>query len=47
VGRHERQPPARYYRITKLGSKQLATEVLQFDRVIGAIRRVLKAAAER
>ncbi len=34
---------ARYYQITKLGRKQLATEVLQFDRVIGAIQRVLQA----
>jgi PadR family transcriptional regulator, regulatory protein PadR len=34
---------ARYYRITRLGRKQLAMEVLQFDRVIGAIHRVLQA----
>jgi len=34
---------ARYYRITKLGRKQLAAEVLQFDRVIGAIQQVLQA----
>ena len=34
---------ARYYRLTKLGRKQLAAEVLQFDRVIGAIQRVLQA----
>ena len=34
---------ARYYRITRLGRQQLATEVLQFDRVIGAIQRVLQA----
>src|SRR5262249_2019566 len=33
---------ARYYRITKLGRKQLATEVSQFDRVMGAIQRVLQ-----
>jgi PadR family transcriptional regulator PadR len=33
---------ARYYQITKLGRKQLATEVSQFDRVIGAIQRVLQ-----
>ena len=33
---------ARYYRITKLGRKQLETEVSQFDRVIGAIQRVLQ-----
>jgi PadR family transcriptional regulator, regulatory protein PadR len=33
---------ARYYQITKLGRKQLSTEVLQFDRVMGAIQRVLQ-----
>jgi transcriptional regulator len=33
---------ARYYRITKLGRKQLETEVAQFDRVTGAIQRVLQ-----
>jgi PadR family transcriptional regulator len=33
---------ARYYKITKLGRKQLATEVSQFDRVMGAIQRVLQ-----
>jgi len=33
---------ARYYRITKLGRKQLGTEVSQFDRVFGAIQRVLQ-----
>jgi PadR family transcriptional regulator, regulatory protein PadR len=33
---------ARYYRITALGRKQLATEVSQFDRVFGAIQRVLQ-----
>ena len=33
---------ARYYRITKLGRSQLAAEVSQFDRVIGAIQRVLQ-----
>ena len=33
---------ARYYRITKLGRKQLATELSQFDRVMGAIQRVLQ-----
>jgi transcriptional regulator len=34
---------ARYYQITRLGRKQLTAEVLQFDRVIGAIQRVLQA----
>ena len=33
---------ARYYRITKLGRKQLETELSQFDRVFGAIQRVLE-----
>ena len=33
---------ARYYRITKLGRKQLETELSQFDRVFGAIQRVLQ-----
>src|SRR5882762_3676731 len=33
---------ARYYRITRLGRKQLATEVSQFDRVMEAIQRVLQ-----
>src|SRR5215831_2788721 len=33
---------ARYYRITKLGRKQFGTEVSQFDRVFGAIQRVLQ-----
>ncbi len=35
---------ARYYRLTALGRKQLETEVSQFERVIGAIQRVLKTA---
>lgn len=34
---------ARYYRISAQGRKQLATEVSQFDRVMGAIQRVLQA----
>lgn len=33
---------ARYYQITKLGRKQLTIEVSQFDRVMGAIQRVLQ-----
>ena len=33
---------ARYYRITRLGRKQLETELSQFDRVMGAIQRVLQ-----
>ncbi len=35
---------ARYYRLTALGRKQLGIEVLQFERVIGAIQRVLQPA---
>jgi transcriptional regulator len=33
---------ARYYRITKPGRKQLEAELSQFDRVFGAIQRVLQ-----
>ncbi|HEX8181741.1 MAG TPA: PadR family transcriptional regulator [Pyrinomonadaceae bacterium] len=35
---------ARYYRLTPLGRKQLAAESANFDRVIGAIARVMKPA---
>jgi PadR family transcriptional regulator len=35
---------ARYYRLTPLGRKQLETEVSQFERVMGAIQRVLQTA---
>lgn len=35
---------ARYYQLTALGRKQLETEVEQFERVIGAIQRVLRPA---
>jgi PadR family transcriptional regulator, regulatory protein PadR len=35
---------ARYYRLTAAGRKQLETEVSQFERVIGAIHRVLQNA---
>jgi PadR family transcriptional regulator, regulatory protein PadR len=35
---------ARYYRLTPLGRKRLESEVEQFERVIGAIRRVLQPA---
>ena len=35
---------ARYYRLTALGRKQLEIEVSQFERVFGAIKRVLKPA---
>jgi PadR family transcriptional regulator, regulatory protein PadR len=35
---------ARYYQLTATGRKQLATEVSQFERVIGAIHRVIQTA---
>jgi len=34
---------ARYYRLTAAGRKQLETEMAQFERVMGAIGRVLQA----
>ena len=34
---------ARYYRLTARGRKQLAVEMSQFERVIGAITRVIEA----
>jgi transcriptional regulator len=35
---------ARYYRLTPAGHKQLALELSQFQRVIGAIHRVIQIA---
>ena len=35
---------ARYYKITAAGRKQLAREITQFNRVIGAIHRVIQPA---
>ncbi len=35
---------ARYYRLTPLGRKQLALEISQFERVMGAIGRVIQTA---
>jgi transcriptional regulator len=35
---------ARYYRLTPLGHRQLESEVEQFERVFGAIQRVLQPA---
>lgn len=35
---------ARYYQLTTAGRKQLAAEISQFERVIGAITRVIKTA---
>lgn len=34
---------ARYYRLTAAGRKQLSVELSQFERVIGAITRVIEA----
>jgi transcriptional regulator len=34
---------ARYYQLTAAGRKQLAVEMSQFERVIGAIARVIEA----
>ena len=34
---------ARYYQLTAVGRKQLALEMSQFERVIGAIKRVIEA----
>jgi PadR family transcriptional regulator, regulatory protein PadR len=35
---------ARYYQLTALGRKQLEVEVSQFERVVGAITRVIQTA---
>jgi len=35
---------ARYYKLTPAGRKQLETELSQFERVIGAVRRVIQTA---
>jgi PadR family transcriptional regulator PadR len=40
----EKNRRARYYRLTRAGRKQLATELSQFERVIGAINRVIRTA---
>jgi PadR family transcriptional regulator, regulatory protein PadR len=34
---------ARYYQLTAVGRKQLAVELSQFERVIGAVARVIEA----
>jgi PadR family transcriptional regulator, regulatory protein PadR len=36
---------ARYYKLTAAGRKQLAVELSQFERVIGAITRVIQTAS--
>jgi transcriptional regulator len=40
----ERNRRARFYRLTPLGRKQLAVEISEFTRVIGAITRVIQPA---
>jgi PadR family transcriptional regulator PadR len=40
----EKNRRARYYRLTPLGRRQLAAEAANFDRLIGAIARVMKPA---
>jgi transcriptional regulator len=42
-GLSENNRRARYYALTPAGRKQLAAELNEFDRMIGAIRRVLEA----
>jgi len=43
-GASENNRRARYYTITAAGRKQLASETREFDRMIGAIRRVMTCA---
>ena len=40
-GTSENNRRARYYRLTAAGRKQLAAERVEFDRMVGAIQRVL------
>jgi len=42
-GASENNRRARYYQLTAAGRKQLAIEMSQFERVIGAISRVIEA----
>jgi DNA-binding PadR family transcriptional regulator len=42
-GVSENNRRARYYTLTPLGQKQLAAERQEFDRMVGAIQRVLHA----
>jgi PadR family transcriptional regulator PadR len=42
-GVSENNRRARYYTLTAAGRKQLAAELHQFDRMIGAIQRVLRS----
>jgi transcriptional regulator len=42
-GTSENNRRARYYRLTAAGRRQLAAERVEFDRIVGAIQRVLGA----
>jgi transcriptional regulator len=42
-GTSENNRRARYYRLTSAGRKHLAAERAEFDRMVGAIQRVLQA----
>jgi PadR family transcriptional regulator, regulatory protein PadR len=43
-GQSENNRRARYYRLTPLGRKQLSVEISEFERVMGAIARVIQPA---
>jgi PadR family transcriptional regulator len=43
-GATEENRRARYYKLTPAGRKQLETELSQFERVIGAVKRVIQTA---
>ncbi|MGH9350813.1 MAG: helix-turn-helix transcriptional regulator, partial [Terriglobia bacterium] len=43
-GRTADNRKARYYRLTRAGQKQLEAELSQFERVIGAVQRVIQTA---
>jgi PadR family transcriptional regulator PadR len=43
-GTSENSRRARYYRLTPAGRRQLAAEIAEFDRMVGAIHRVLARA---
>jgi len=43
-GQTDRNRRARFYRLTPAGRKQLAAEISEFNRVIGAIARVIEPA---
>src|SRR5438093_8308728 len=43
-GQTDRNRRARFYRLTPAGRKQLAAEISEFNRVIGAIARVIEQA---